>query len=87
MITVPMGERYCVTRESAIAMLPADEEILVTSNAENVFFNATWARADVIDAINHCTPELSGPIATADGFGLVIWHCGFAFFVFTGNPS
>ena len=65
-------------------MVPRSDWIRVLTNVGNVFFDAQWERSAVLDAIERCVPEASGPIATADGYGLVVWKRGIPFFVETG---
>ncbi len=83
-VVVPMGDRVCLTKAEAVAMVPQSDWIRVLSNAGNVFFDAQWERSAVLDAIERRVPEVAGPTATADGFGLVVWESGIPFFVETG---
>ncbi|MBK8188838.1 MAG: hypothetical protein IPK79_00125 [Vampirovibrionales bacterium] len=82
-VNVPGGDRVCLSKEDAIAMIAPGESVHVVSNVGNIFIGADWLRADVIAQIYECVPEEAGPIATAEGYGLVIYVDGAPYFVKT----
>lgn len=86
-VNVPGSDRVCLSKEDAIAMIAPGESVHVVSNVGNIFIGADWLRTDVIAQIYECVPELAGPIATADGYGLVIYVHGAPYFVKTAKQE
>lgn len=83
-------KREFLSPAQAAAMLPAGDTIHVFSQAVNgVLVGEDWSRAEVLAAFDECTPELSGPMATAANHGIALWNnkLGLAWFVQTASVA
>ncbi len=54
-------------------MLPDGDEVHTFRSAPGMMLGADWDRQTVIAAMAECGVELSGPMATAMGHGLVLF--------------
>ncbi len=79
------SDRVYLSKEDAIAMIAPGAAVHVVCNVGNIFIGADWRRADVIAQIYECVPELAGPIAMAEGYGLVIYVDSAPYFVKTAE--
>ena len=65
-------KRVFLTFEEAEALLPEGERIHTFRNAPGVFVGADWDRAAVLKVLRAGKPELTGPMATSMGHGMVV---------------
>lgn len=65
-------ERVVLTQEQAEAMLDDRERIHTFRGGSGIMIGADWDRADIIAAIKKYGAELSGPIATRMGHGMLL---------------
>lgn len=67
------NEREPVTYERAIEMIGDGERIHTFRNpAAGIMLGADWDRADLLEQIQKHGAEISGPLATAQGHGLLL---------------
>lgn len=63
---------YTLTTAQALAMLPDGDMIPTIMQLNNQHFTADWHKGDLIAAMKQKHPQLTGPRATAAGYGLAI---------------
>jgi hypothetical protein len=79
----PQSDREFLTFEQAQAMLPDGEYIHTFANPGGLLVRADWDREEVLDLLRKTQPELSGPMATGMGHGIVVSRDGRPLFIQT----
>jgi hypothetical protein len=88
-MSIRVDERVYLDAAEAEAWLPDGDTINTRLQPlPGVLVGADWEREQVLDLIRTSTPEESGPVASAEGYGLcVVYADGGALFIESKRPE